>query len=82
LRFHSSAILAVANARFSGNITTLRVKILPNFVSQEPKRQPLIPTQSAVVAIKSHSETVSDPQLKASLMRLSATLTRLQQDKD
>jgi Tfp pilus assembly protein PilN len=82
LRFHSSAMLAVANARFSGNITTLRVKILLNFVSQEPKRQSLIPSQSTVAVLKSHSETVSDPQLKASLMRLSTTLTRLQKDKD
>lgn len=80
LRFYSKDMLAAVNGRVEYNLSTMRVKILPDVTFQKAEHKPVIPTQETVSVLMSQCQTITDPKLKASLMRLSSTLMRLQQE--
>ncbi len=82
LRFHGEAMLAAANTDANLKLTAVKVKILPAYEQREQKRKRNLPSPDTVKLIAANSQAAQDPQLKAALVKLSSTLTRLQQEND
>ncbi len=80
LRFHSEAMLDAANASATVKLSALKVKILPAYEQRKQKREPNLPSPLTVKLIAANSQAMQDPQLKAALLKLSSTLSRLQQE--
>ena len=79
LRFYNSAILAAIAPVTRESVSLMQIKVrletLPT--TSLPGRTPIIPSAEKIALIHEQSLTVSDQQLKQSLLRLSATLERL-----
>jgi hypothetical protein len=74
LRFYNAAILAAAG----DSISTLQTKIItsPKPSNTEP-RKANIPCAEKIEYLRAYSEAVQDDQLKAAMLKLTNTLTRL-----
>lgn len=78
LRFYNSAILAIIApvTRESVSIMQIKIRVEPLQAASLPGRKPIIPSAEKIEFIHEHSLTISDEQLKRSLLRLSATLAK------
>lgn len=79
LRFYNSAILAAIAPVTRESISIMQIKVRAEIVQARtlPGRTPNIPSAEKIELIHNHSLTVSDEQLKLSLLRLSTTLAKL-----
>lgn len=78
LRFYNSAILAAIAPVTRDTISIMQIKIgLEALPAERPRRKPNIPSAENIALIHNHSLTVSDQQLKQSLLKLSTTLEKL-----
>jgi Dna[CI] antecedent, DciA len=81
LRFHKDMILAAATCLLKASYTELQIKVMSpiNTNLGQPKRTLLIPSPEIIKDVENYGQLTEDVQLKQSLLRLSATLSRLQQ---
>lgn len=81
IRFYNQAMLSAITSQTTYPVTGLQVKVLldGNAYKNQPRKANL-PSLGTIDIIRNHSLTVSDNQLKNSLLNLSATLKRLSQD--
>lgn len=79
MRFYGQTMLDAVNNRQSLTLSTVRVKVLPEIGAEKSGRKAVLPSSDTVAVLMAQGKTVADPQLKASLLRLGATLSRLQQ---
>lgn len=79
LRFYNSAILAAIATVTRESVTLMQIKVRTETspATSKPARKPIIPTAEKIALIHEQSLTVSDEQLKQSLLKLSATLKKL-----
>jgi hypothetical protein len=78
LRFYNSAILAAIAPVTRESVSIMQIKIrVETLQTMPPGRTPIIPSAEKIEFIHNHSLTVSDEQLKRSLLRLSTTLAKL-----
>jgi hypothetical protein len=79
LRFYNSAILAAIAPVTRESVSIMQIKVRSETLSATslPSRKPMIPSADKIALIHEQSLTVSDEQLKQSLLRLSATLKKL-----
>lgn len=80
LRFHKEIILAAATRLLKASYTELQIKVISpiNANYGQAKRTPIIPSPEVIKDVKNYGQLMEDVQLKQSLLRLSATLSRLQ----
>jgi Dna[CI] antecedent, DciA len=80
LRFYGKSLLTAVEPVTSGPVSVLQVKVInvPETAITSKKRIVAIPSQTVAEAINNHSLTVTDPELKQALNKLSSTLARLQ----
>lgn len=79
LRFHKETILT-ATRFLKESYTELQIKVISpiNTNSGQTKRSPIIPSSDVIKDVEDYGQLMEDVQLKQSLLRLSATLSRLQ----
>ena len=90
LRFYNSAMLAAIAPITRESVSIMQIKVrletsstgrkeggLASAEVSQSGRKPIIPSAEKIELIRQHSLSVSDEQLKLSLLRLSTTLTKL-----
>jgi hypothetical protein len=79
LRFYNSAILAAIAPVTRESVSIMQIKVRAESFSAlaKPERKPIIPSADKITLIHEQGLSVSDEQLKQSLLKLSATLTKL-----
>jgi hypothetical protein len=79
LRFYGKTILTAIESVTSDPISAIQVKVINLLETANTRKKHIAVTPSQAVAdeINSYSLTVTDPQLKQSLDKLSSTLARL-----
>jgi hypothetical protein len=79
LRFYNSVILSAIAPVTRESVSIMQIKVRSETLSATslPARKPMIPSADKIALIHEQSLTVTDEQLKQSLLRLSATLKKL-----